>query len=312
MLRIFCGHEALKEATGSPLPNPSSELVILFGLLDSAPNEKRYEGVVEFCKKHIEYVSSFNEPFDIACLPYKFKGPFDQSMIDLSIALNKRGKRLLCFYNDDNDREMNLPSNIDLYRTSLYKSNRNENVYAMPAFCEDAYDSTIISYVYASGKLQTDVSIGYCGHLMNNRQQYLDHLNKVCKTDFIYRRSFRAQEMNFSEARKEFNENIRRNLFTFCFRGAGNFSYRFYETLMMGRIPLLVDTDCVFPFEDSYDLKEHCFYIQEKDFFENFDSQFSEYIKTHYLARIERKNRQLWEDKFSPIGFIKNIIEKYN
>ena len=118
--------------------------------------------------------------------------------------------------------------------------------------------------------------------------------------------------MNFSEARKEFNENVRRNLFTFCFRGAGNFSYRFYETLMMGRIPLFVDTDCVFPFEDSYDLKEHCFYIREEDFFENFDSQFHEYIKTDYLAQIEIKNRQLWEDKFSPIGFIKNIIEKYN
>ena len=30
-------------------------------------------------------------------------------------------------------------------------------------------------------------------------------------------------------------------------------------------------TDCVFPFEDSYDLKEHCFYIREENFFENFE-----------------------------------------
>ena len=312
MFKIFCGHEALKEATGSPLPNPSSELVILFGLLNSAPNEKRYEGVVEFCKNNIDYVSSFNEPFDIACLPYKFKGPSDQTMIDLSIALSKRNKRLLCFYNDDNGQEMDLPPNIDLYRTSLYKSNKNENVYAMPAFCEDAFDSTIISYAFAFCYLQTEVSIGYCGHLMNNRQKYLNHLEKNHKTDFIYRKAFRAQEMDFSTAKEEFYQNIRKHLFNFCYRGAGNFSYRFYETMMMGRIPLFVDTDCVLPFEDSYDIEKHCFYIREEDFFENFDAKFKEFYNTHNLATIEKSNRQLWEDKFSPIGFIKNIIEKYS
>ena len=173
-------------------------------------------------------------------------------MIDLSIALSKEINVFFVFTMMIMIQGDRSSSNIDLYRTSLYKSNKNENVYAMPAFCEDVYDNTIISYNHAFGKLQSDVTIGYCGHQMFDRQKYLKHLEKVCKTDFIYRKTFRAQEMNFEIAKKEFYENIKRNFFTFCYRGEGNFSYRFYETLMMGRIPLLVDTDCVFPFEDSY------------------------------------------------------------
>ena len=55
-----------------------------------------------------------------------------------------------------------------------------------------------------------------------------------------------------------------KSLFTFCYRGAGNFSYRFYETLMMGRIPILVNTDCVFPFEDKVDINSLGLVLNEK------------------------------------------------
>ena len=43
-------------------------------------------------------------------------------------------------------------------------------------------------------------------------------------------------------------KNLRDNCFNVCMRGAGNFSYRLYETMMMGRIPIIINSDQVFPF----------------------------------------------------------------
>ena len=41
--------------------------------------------------------------------------------------------------------------------------------------------------------------------------------------------------------------------FVICNRGAGNFCMRLYQTLAFGRIPLLLNTDMVLPFEDIID-----------------------------------------------------------
>ena len=39
--------------------------------------------------------------------------------------------------------------------------------------------------------------------------------------------------------------------FNICNRGCGNFSYRFYQTLACGRIPILLYTDMILPFEEE-------------------------------------------------------------
>ena len=49
----------------------------------------------------------------------------------------------------------------------------------------------------------------------------------------------------------EFISNIEASHFTLCDRGAGNFSIRFYQVLACGRIPALVDTGMMLPFENE-------------------------------------------------------------
>ena len=61
----------------------SSEMIILFGLLDTLPNEpqhcynfknvSRYGDVVNWCKTNIEYVNDIKIA-DVVVLPFKFKG----------------------------------------------------------------------------------------------------------------------------------------------------------------------------------------------------------------------------------------------
>ena len=54
------------------------------------------------------------------------------------------------------------------------------------------------------------------------------------------------------------NHRINGNLFTLCYRGRGNFSVRFYETLMRGRIPIQINSSSIFPYEDEIDPVTYC------------------------------------------------------
>ena len=302
MFKIFCGHAALQEATGSPLPKPTSELALLFGLLDKAPDEPRYLDLVKHCKENIQYIESINDEFDVACLPYKFSSGQDAMMLRLNDACKERNKKLYCFYNDDNDRDFNLDSNIQLYRTSFYKSTKKENEFAIPVFVADTYDRTIVE----------ELSIGYCGAHFGAREHLLQQIEKSpWKTDIIRRKHFQAKELPPEQAKQEFLNNMSNNMFSFCFRGDGNFSYRFYEIMMMGRIPLLVNTDCVFPFEEQWNLHEHCFVIDQKDM-SDFKDRFETFVVTEDLKQMQLKNRNLWIKHFSPTGFVSSFIERHS
>ncbi len=123
-------------------------------------------------------------------------------------------------------------------------------------------------------------------------------------TDFILRNKYRAgsetsQSSNLSSI--QFYENIQNNLYTFCMRGVGNFSVRFYETLAVGRIPILLDTDCRLPLHKEIDWSEHCVIVKEsnarnilEEVLHFHDSKSNEDIK-----KVQEKNRLLWENYLS-------------
>ena len=48
----------------------------------------------------------------------------------------------------------------------------------------------------------------------------------------------------------EYYENIKNSDYVLVFKRTGNFSIRLYETLMMGRIPIFINTDCLLPFNN--------------------------------------------------------------
>lgn len=60
-------------------------------------------------------------------------------------------------------------------------------------------------------------------------------------------------------ARLSYLLNIFQTAYTVCMRGAGNYSVRFYDALALGRIPLLVDTDCMLPLLGLINWQKHCF-----------------------------------------------------
>jgi hypothetical protein len=52
---------------------------------------------------------------------------------------------------------------------------------------------------------------------------------------------------------REYLHNLLDSDYVLCARGFGNYSYRLYEALSCGRIPLLIDTDTLLPFNEQAD-----------------------------------------------------------
>ncbi len=133
------------------------------------------------------------------------------------------------------------------------------------------------------------------------RAKYLRQLslNMDLESNFILRNKYRAglhTPKTQNESISEFYKNIFENAYTVCLRGVGNFSVRFYETLAVGRIPIVINTDCRFPLEDSIDWTKHCLIIDEKSRKPLGDHilEFHNSLSHIQFEDIQKSNRALW------------------
>ena len=111
------------------------------------------------------------------------------------------------------------------------------------------------------------------------------------------------------ESHKQFIANMINSDYIVCARGSGNYSYRFYETLCCGRIPIFINTDCVLPYEESIDWKQYSVWVEERDLPQIADIllEFHEGLTPLHFQELQRACRQLWLDWLSPHGFYANF-----
>lgn len=116
-------------------------------------------------------------------------------------------------------------------------------------------------------------------------------------------------------ARREFVDNMVGSDYVLCARGAGNFSYRLYETLCLGRIPVFVDTDCVLPYDFLVDWRDYCVWIDRTDIPRIGEkvAEFHDGLDADAFAGLQRACRRLWEEYLRPEGFFahfRRIVER--
>lgn len=148
------------------------------------------------------------------------------------------------------------------------------------------------------------------------RYKFLKKIESVhsIEANFIHRLKYRAGSVSQEDRLKsslEFFNNIQENVFTFCMRGGGNFSVRFYETLALGRIPVVVDTDLKFPFQESIDWNKHCVLVKED--FSDFEVQIMSFynsISQQDLIQLQLENRKIWENCFTKEGYFVSLHEQ--
>ncbi len=172
------------------------------------------------------------------------------------------------------------------------------------------YQIPLLSERLSSLPIQSIRNPGY--RIRSKAIEALSRSERV-ETNFIIRRAFWAGAMHEGKldinaaqsARQEFVQNIVGSDYVLCTRGAGNFSYRLYETLSCGRIPVLVDTDCVLPYENLIDWSHLCVWVDEKDL-GDIDAKVSAFhngLSPRDFEDLQRLSRQVWESWLSPLGF---------
>ena len=114
---------------------------------------------------------------------------------------------------------------------------------------------------------------------------------------------------------ESFYSNMYGTDYTLCVRGFGNWSYRFYETLACGRIPVFIDSDCVLPLESKIDWRRYCVWVEKSELpliGEKLLDFHSSLCPTDFVD-LQLECRKLWKTQLSLegcIGNFQNYIEE--
>jgi len=233
-------------------------------------------------------------------------------------------------------------SNVINFRFGGFNSKLSSTAYIMPAFLEDPYNKILKNdfFVISKDEKPTIGFVGNANgsffkmfkefilfakyNLINlatrNHEDYhpfypsskrrYQLLQKIMKSDkiqsnFIFRKKYRAKDKNVGTKESttlEFFKNIQDNLYVFCLRGKGNFSIRLYEALIMGRIPVLVDTDVRLPLSDQIEWNKHCLMVSEHSIIRDLLDFHSS--KTDFeLKEMQIANRKLMLEKLNRIDY---------
>ena len=274
-------------------------------------------------------------------------GP-DPRAMDLATRFVERasaaGLKTIVIVNSDSARPIPLRDTL-FFRTSLDRSRRGPNEFALPAWHEDLVATHLGGRIVLRERGAVP-SIGFCGHAatagpslrrrikmlvrrvggpLGIRIEHNDgiHLRRTAmqaleasprfRTQFIVRSQYFGgtshNAAGFEQVRRDYIQNLLDNDFALSVRGYGNFSFRFFEAISIGRIPLLIDTDCVLPYDFLHDYRSLCLIVPEDrvrqvgtavaEFYDRFSAE-------GYLD-LQRRLRDFWVEWLSPEGFFRNL-----
>jgi Exostosin family len=237
----------------------------------------------------------------------------------------------VAFFVNDSDEPVGLPG-ATVFRTTLYRSRRRASEFAQPAWSEDFVGR------YAHGELpvrskQNEPTVGFCGLAPRARldrfrrtssegtirARGLNRLRRTkgMRTNFLVRKEFvggavqngRTDARKMERVRGEYVRNMIDSDYVLCARGAGNFSYRLYETLSCGRIPVFVDTDCVLPYDFMIEWRDYVVWVEEArlDEIGELVLEFHERLSDNEFVELQRECRRVWERFLRPEGFFENL-----
>ncbi len=275
-------------------------------------------------QQYFECVESC-EQADLVSYPHKYE-PGKEA--DRAAEVARRG-RLPCvfFRNTDRPRPTHLGYGV-IFQESLFASRRTSCERPHPAVVDDlAIGLTpgervkkakpVVSFRGFRGTgmhrellrwliLGNEAFLG--SHLRKRAVRHCERSPQV-ETSFEFLRFGRIYE-NRDKLRELYIRNIRESDYVLAIRGAGNYSYRLYETLCLGRIPVCLNTDSVLPLTDVVDWRRHCVWIEPDDFHRIPDRirEFHDSLSPDDFTRLQRDNRSLWENDLEATAFWRRAL----
>jgi len=272
----------------------------------------------------------------------------DRSYVDSFVALAKKhSKTILIFDHSDLDLDIDVDIQYSIvFRVARYRHQLKPNEIIMPPIIEDLGAQGI--FIRPKGPKPV---VGFCGYAgfktLKDRAKYalrcalyaakslwdphapahmpglyfrrasMQELKKsgAIETDFIVRSTYSGHkdsiELDPAEARGQYIANMAGSDFALCPKGDGNYSNRFYEALSLGRIPVLIDTECVLPFEDEIDYGRLIVRVP----YGNIDTAAQKILERYdslddgAYAALQRDVRNIWTSKLSATSFFRRIFD---
>lgn len=257
----------------------------------------------QFFKSHVTFTESPIEVCD-----YIISTSFPMGLVkksELQLILNKYkavGKKVIAFLISDFDGVLNVPSNVLLFRTSMYKSKKKGNEFLLPYIWEGFNEP-----FSALSKTEKPI-VGFCGSIKKNLGKRLSTIkafenHSEITSNFILRSSFWGGKPHDTDLKNDFLNNITQSHFTISNRGTGNFSMRFYQVLSLGRIPVLLDTDMVFPFENEINWEDYTVTAREEAELVTKTVSFWNAKSNEELQSIQQQCKAIYDNYFRPEAF---------
>lgn len=270
-----------------------------FAFKETAPYAaKTYEHGLN--PKYFEIISSI-ENAGYVLIPYDYwlvQKKHPELLIQMTKEANDNGKHLLIDASRDVAGKINIP-NSQILRINQYRFNLPKNEITVPVPCEDLLESYCNNQIILREKKDMP-TLGFVGwgklsfkqrirafikelpsrilSMFNRRYSiyrkgvfWREKAIKIfsrslkIKKNFIIRASYSGNIQTLTgdpvKNREEFVRNIVESDYALVVRGDANASTRFYEVLSLGRIPVVIDTECMFPLEDEINYREFCVFI---------------------------------------------------
>lgn len=234
---------------------------------------------------------------------------------------------LLVFFNSDSQEPIPLEDAV-IFRTSMTAESARPNEHSWPGWTCDVLQT------YGGGRLEDRAKslrpvVGYCGYV--DYRNGLERLQRTIRRQiapwsrlrgdavrslaasrdidcrFVLRRRFCGHASDGE--RTEYARNMLTCDYALVVRGRGNFSYRLYEAMSAGAIPVFIDTDCRLPFDDVIPYRDLFIWVPSYDVRSIVESvlRFHGSHSTETLNAHRRRIREVYEQYLEPFAFHREL-----
>jgi hypothetical protein len=235
----------------------------------------------------------------------------------------RHGRPMLVFYNSDFEESIPIDDAL-IFRTSITAANARPNELAWPAWTCDVLRTHGTGRVEPRAKTSRP-TVGYCGYI--DYRNVVERMQRTLRgqiapwsklrgeavralqtspdidTRFVLRRRFGGNAGVLE--REEYARNMLACDYALVARGRGNFSYRLYEAMSAGAIPVFVDTDCRLPFDDVIPYRQLFVWVPASDV-----SSIADHVARFHAARDaesllahRRRIREVYDRYLEPLAF---------
>jgi hypothetical protein len=335
------------------IPMPLRDRIVLpfltpLGIGDGSVSASKLFQNIDFSDfKNVISVSDSISICDVVLIPhdYTYIKTRENYIEEIISQAKQNKKKVILFYYSDSSEDVFL-DNVIIVRSSKYASELRDNEILMPAYVESLHDT----YQTNNRNKSDKPTVGFVGQasLRGVRHAIIYFIKNYfllsgakksglyfrCKlihsfknhksivSQFIIRKFYsgntKSIEGDVDIIRKEYIQNIIDSDFTLSPKGDGNYSLRFYETLALGRTPIVLNTDMCLPLAEMVDYNECIVSVpldrtnDSADYFYNYWDHMSngDFVRMQQKARDVFK-QYLYLPRFLEILFSRSFIGEY-